>query len=89
MGVSSVALNERGGDNEEDIEPEDEDDSQLRESSRNLSEDKEDSKMYYIECKEGEDSSLLISHDRPVNISEKKIEMTKEGQRDHHQFQQI
>ena len=27
MGVSSVALNERGGDNEEDIEPEDESDS--------------------------------------------------------------
>ena len=78
MGVSSVALNERGGDNEEDIEPEDEDDSQLRDSSRNLSGDKEeDSKMNYIECKEGDDSSLLISQDRPLNSNGNEVDMLK------------
>ena len=40
MGVSSTALNERHGDNEEDIEPEDENDSMLRDSSKNPSVDK-------------------------------------------------
>ena len=70
MGVSSVALNERGGDNEEDIEPEDESDSYQKEDSGNPSRDK----LEINQLEELDESPLLISPDRqPLNSNDQVI----------------
>ena len=85
MGVSSVALNERNGDNDFDIEPEDEDESQLSGSKENKSDMKFDSKLIEeFEYEDRDDSSLLISPEKPLLIEEHELNSNNQKKQNFH-----
>ena len=75
MGFASIALNERRGDNEEDIEPEDENE---LDSSKHYSGYKHDNDTSQeFECEDENDSAPTITPDKPPSMNANEVDRHK------------